>query len=31
MYIQQLLLRDVLEKVEAMLGQVTESDNVGSY
>jgi len=25
------LLRDVLEKVEAMLGQVTESDNVGSY
>jgi len=31
MYIQQFLLRDVLEKVEAMLGQVTESDNVGSY
>ncbi len=31
MYIQQLLLRDVLEKLEAMLGQVTEFDNAGSY
>lgn len=31
MYMQQLLLMDDLEQLEAMLGQVTDSDNGGHY